>query len=179
MRVHRVTIAGMMGLTAALSVGLLMLRDPTHQAASVYVSGIGTALAAATVLALVRHGRERGAWIGFAVFGAGYFLWAFGYDHVPLPSPFTRQVLDAAEPYLYPYNVASPSVYVGTPSAAFLSGIKMRVSVRPAFDFLAYRQMGHAVCTLLLGLCGAWLGYAATRPGEGMPASSEPPAKHA
>src|SRR6516164_8754146 len=94
---HRVTIAGMMGLTAVISVGLVLLRDPTHRAASVYVSAMATALAAATVLALVRNGRDRGAWVGFAVFGTAYFLWAFGFDRVPLPSPFPRHVLDEME----------------------------------------------------------------------------------
>jgi hypothetical protein len=166
-RPYRFSIAGLMGVVAALGLGLTALRSPTPLKARTAVTAALASVCAAGVAAVVRPGPGRAGWLGFAVFGAAHFVWAFGYEGVPIPTTLTRHLLDALEPQVLPYLVESgAAVYVGKPSPAYaqLAGAIASSPVGPAHVYFhAYRQAGQATFTLVVGLIGAAVGLALGR----------------
>jgi hypothetical protein len=78
MRLPRVTIASLMGLTALTACGFAALQRPTPIAASVAFSLSVAACLAAVVAALCATGRPRAAWASFALCGAVYLALSLG-----------------------------------------------------------------------------------------------------
>jgi hypothetical protein len=78
MRPPRVTIAGLMGLTALTAGGFASLQRPTPIAASIAFSVAVAACLAAMVASLCAPGRRRAAAASFALCGAVYLVVSLG-----------------------------------------------------------------------------------------------------
>jgi len=99
------SIAGMMVLVLAVSVGFASLRFPSEpMAGAVLLLTLG-AFALAVLAVVYRRGERRGFWLGFALFGWGYMAltagawWDRGADR---PTLITSLILDHISPYLLP-----------------------------------------------------------------------------
>jgi hypothetical protein len=74
----RVSIAGLSAIVLVAGFGFAALQDNTWiTATGLYLLTILTLLGS-TVGAVVKRGAQRAPWLGFAIFGWGYFLAAFG-----------------------------------------------------------------------------------------------------
>ena len=70
----RLTIAQLMAIVLYLSLGFAALRNADRLWASATFTLSIVAISTALLGALIRRGRARPAWIGFAVFGWTYLL---------------------------------------------------------------------------------------------------------
>ncbi|HEV3120252.1 MAG TPA: hypothetical protein VGY53_00045, partial [Isosphaeraceae bacterium] len=77
MRAPRFSIAGLMGLVLATSLGLAALRYASPTLAGVVLMVTCSALALAVVGVACRGEAERAWWLGFALFGWGYLILVF------------------------------------------------------------------------------------------------------
>ena len=68
-----------MDLVLVLGIGLAALKHPSERAASLLFTLILASLLTSVLGAMARRGRERIAWIGFAVFGWTYLLLSLGF----------------------------------------------------------------------------------------------------
>ena len=101
----RYSIAGMMVLVLAVSLGFASLRFPSEpMAGAVLLLTLG-AFALAVLAAVYRRGERRAFWVGFALFGWGYMAltagawWESGADRSRL---ITSLILDQISPYFLP-----------------------------------------------------------------------------
>jgi hypothetical protein len=78
MRLPRVTIAGLMGLTALIAGGFAAIQRPTLIAASVAFSLAVASCMAAVVAALCVSGRLRAAWASFGLCASVYLVVSLG-----------------------------------------------------------------------------------------------------
>ena len=74
----RVTVAGLMVAVVVAAGGFAALKEPSPLAAGGMFLLAVAVLLAATLGALLRDRPHRAPWLGFALFGWGYFLLAFG-----------------------------------------------------------------------------------------------------
>jgi hypothetical protein len=144
------------------------------------------ALAAATLLAIFRHGADRAHWIGFAAFGWMYLLLlVFGFasrDPNSWDSPFRPDNLATAKfsawcyelLYVEPeaqYAASNMSGFGGGGPGGYPMGMGMPggmgpvggmpgSSGKPAFDGPSqgdFVNVAHSLWALLLAACGGWL----------------------
>jgi hypothetical protein len=155
----RFSIAGLMALVLVLGIDLAALKHPSERAASLLFALILASLLTSILGAMVRLGRERMAWTGFAAFGWTYLLlslwflpWLTGDQLRPpvLPSEYLED--------LYPYIGPSPP-----PGPEPLGQDVYRLShVRfvgmRAADWKPFRQICNTLGTVLFALLGAMLG---------------------
>jgi hypothetical protein len=165
MKRFRLSLAASMVFVALCAAVLAGFREPGPILASVVVAATAIVEAAAVVGALVLKGKEGAALTGCAIFCGGAFVWSFGYDHVPLPPPPSRLLLNAMEPRVFPTRSVTGTQLVGGPSTTSLSALGIGPVTRPprVYDYLSYRQMGHALSAVLCGLAGGVLGAALSR----------------
>jgi hypothetical protein len=183
------SVAGLMGLVLLLAVGFAALRDPAELWAGVFYSLMLVVLLAAALGAALRPGRARAPWLGFALFGWGYFLLTFGpgpgtsitykdyYQprsyvsdveeikaHIGVNSDLlTTKLLDASYPFVHPFP--SPS-YV---PIEFWDWRRQQKSQIPFVVLwylyrVNYQRIGHSVACLLFAFLGSLLGRVLTRP---------------
>ena len=69
----RTSVAGLLGFVAVFAIGLAAMVNATSVWAGV-VFTLMVGLLLASVLAVILPGGRRGGWLGFALFGWGYFL---------------------------------------------------------------------------------------------------------
>jgi hypothetical protein len=121
----RFTLAQVMALVLCLGFGFAALRNADAFWASVTYNLAVVMVATALVGALVRNGRARAAWAGFAVFGAIYFVapgleWrigGFGFGPIPRPILLIEWGLTELQPYIRPLP---PGISGGGPAGNFL-----------------------------------------------------------
>jgi hypothetical protein len=75
----RFSIAGLMGIVVVAAVGLAALRNASETWAGMILLLTCGVLALAVVGVVCRAGSERAWWLGFALFGWGYLVLAFGF----------------------------------------------------------------------------------------------------
>jgi hypothetical protein len=78
MTVRRVSIVGMMSFVLVAAVGLAALRNANEAWAGLMLLLTLGALGVSVLGVVHREGEERAWWLGFALFGSGYALLAFG-----------------------------------------------------------------------------------------------------
>lgn len=124
--------------------------------------------------ALVRRGPARPYWIGFALFGGGYFALALiGEDSLARfasdmrqgaqpPKLATTQGFIWAERYIYTYTGASNNSNTArsNPNIVFNSRGILYYQRTPSQCFV---QIGHSIFTLIMALMGGWLGLRFSR----------------
>jgi hypothetical protein len=143
----RFSLARLMAIVLGLGLALAALRDADRLWASAAFTVSITAISTALVGALVRRGRGRPAWIGFAVFGWTYLLvgalpprhsGGLGFGPLPWPPGLIEWGLARLQPHLRPVP----------PAQMFLSGNLLT----------PYEQVGHSLGIVLSGLAGAVVG---------------------
>ena len=143
----RFSIAHLMASVLGLGLGFAALRNADRLWASATFTVSMSIISTALVGALVRQGRTRPAWIGFAVFGWTYLLIGIlpsrasgGFGFGPLPSP----------PNLIEWGIASLQPYLRPISWAqmFMSGHLLT----------PYEQVGHSLGIVLFASVGAVVG---------------------
>jgi hypothetical protein len=87
MHVQRFTIAWLMGLVLAVSLGLAALRLDSDFIAGIVFMMTSAVLALAVVGAACRREAARAPWLGFALFGWGYLALACWHEQFPTPLP--------------------------------------------------------------------------------------------
>lgn len=115
-RTPRFTIAGLMVIILAVSLGLAALRTASATwAGGLYLLTYGV-LVLAIVGAICRGPSERGWWLGFALFGLAYMKRGYwqGYGAVELP---TTALLN----FMRPAGVKPPGYYATDPNGGFSS----------------------------------------------------------
>jgi uncharacterized membrane protein len=73
----RFSIIGLMGWILVVAVSLAAMRDANESWASVMVLLVLALFAVSLVGLIYRRGRDQAFWLGFALFGGGYFALAF------------------------------------------------------------------------------------------------------
>src|SRR5262249_24755301 len=102
MAVSRFTIAGLMGMVVVAAVGAGALRMASYLWADALLSLDLLLFGAAALAATLRRGRSRAAWLGFAIFGWGYLVLAFGpwCREFVRPHLLTESALQRLHPHL-------------------------------------------------------------------------------
>jgi len=121
----RITIAGLMAIVLYVAFGFAALRNADHFWADATYTIAIISNSAALVGAIVRKGRARVPWIGYAVFGWSYVLldllpsWTpsgFGFQRVMRPNLMIMWGIGRLKPYistspnLLPYDQVSYSL---------------------------------------------------------------------
>ena len=101
----RFSIAGLMVVVLVAAIGLAAWRDPTETWNGVVFLLTCGVLTLAVVGVLCRGGAKQIWWLGFALFGWGYFALVFSYPHELLPRLPTSALLGVAVP-----NFREPSM---------------------------------------------------------------------
>jgi len=180
----RFSIAGLMGVILFAALGLAALRNPTETWDGVIFLLTCGVLTLAVVGVACRSGAERAWWLGFALFGWGYFALAFSSPHEVLPRLPTSVLLKAVMPKL-----VEPGMWAGM-------GGGMR-SIGPRFQFggmvgvgggasssgLSPWRIGHCLWSLLAAILGGTLArllFAGPAQRQDKPvAHAQPPARAA
>jgi hypothetical protein len=99
----RYSVAGLMVLVLAVSVGMFTLRSPSEPIAGLILLLTLVAFALALLAVVYRRGERRAFWLGFALLGWGYMAltpgswWANGSVR---PTLITSFILEQVSPYL-------------------------------------------------------------------------------
>jgi hypothetical protein len=75
---RRLSVRTLMVLIVGAAAGLAALRDASETWAGIMLALVLMILGTAIFGAIYNRGRRRAGWLGFAVFGWGYFMLAFG-----------------------------------------------------------------------------------------------------
>jgi hypothetical protein len=143
----RFSIAHLMTGVLGLGLGFAALRNADRLWASATFTVSMLIISTALVGALVRRGRTRPAWLGFAVFGWTYLLigilpsrasGGLGFGPLPWPPNLIEWGLASLQPYLRPISSAQ----------MFMSGPLLT----------PYEQVGHSLGMVLFGSVGAAVG---------------------
>lgn len=178
----RLTVAGLLILVGFLALGFGALKNPSILwACSVFMLA-NCALVVATIGSLVRRGRSRGFWTGFAVAGWTYWLLSFGpwFSTTALTPPplITTRWLSLLYPPLNRLeNFTTPEMDTPGEVNALTGGDRGREdprgglvwgvslvkqpdgsSLRTYMMPLRYSQIGHALFVMLSGLAGGMVG---------------------
>ena len=170
----RWTVARMLAFVAFVAVGLAAMRQATDLVASLTLWLIYSVLVVTTLVAAFRWRRD-GAWLGFAVFGWGYFLPVFVFASQPVVTGLpTSQLLAAYVFRTTPVPAAPPGIDFkrdeGNPlqMGSFYNPSYPRNLVDLDFPRTAINAfnarvsaavtVGHLLLTLLLAWVGAILG---------------------
>jgi hypothetical protein len=152
MRSVRFSIMGLMGVVLVAAIGLAALRNASETWAGFLLLATLGAFCVALVGAFCRGGAQRGAWIGFAVFGWIYMGAAFEpYDLAPkLP---THSLLEVLAPKFGadsgPFQKTDESRRLGGGGFGRMFGADR---ANPFF------QIGHCLSALVAATLGALLG---------------------
>ena len=163
----RFSLAGVLGFVAVFAIGLAALVNATTVWAGVaFTLTIGTLLA--SVLAVILRGWRRGGWLGFALFGWGYFLLG-NLSSLGL-APNSWLLPDAAAEWAF--SKANP---MPVPPASFSTNVPGSVPMTPEASayFLAQEvyngrsanatNIGRWLSVLLIAEVGAILGVLLAR----------------
>lgn len=143
----RFSLAQLMAAVIYLGLGFAALRNADRLWASATFTLSIVAISTALLGALIRRGRARPVWIGFAVFGWTYLLIStlpprasggLGFGPLPLPPSLIEWGMASLQPYLWPV----PSGQMWN-SASLLT---------------PYEQVGHSLGIVLFGSVGAFVG---------------------
>jgi hypothetical protein len=149
----------------AVSFAGLLYANPAW-AAFFYTTAFGFVLTG-IVGAIVRRGQARAYWIGFAIFGGGYFALALINENFLLrfavdrpmgqePRLATTQLLMRAERYIHRNANPDRAAVFGPGRGTTLS--MGGVTFVPASPTDFFVEVGHSILTLALAVIGGWVG---------------------
>lgn len=139
------------GVAAAIPIGSFLLRSASTWVGSLTLLMTAMLLAAATCMALNRHGSKRAFWAGFAVFGLMYFTiagdpWTSPYEY----TLFTTSISGAA----YDRFFASAEAE-NEPAVNELVIEETRESISTKYeDFI---MVAHMLWTYVFAIAGGWI----------------------
>ncbi len=174
---------GLMALIALLAFSIAGLRDATETWASAAFTVAILILAAATLLAGLRRGRDRASWGGFALFGWIYVMLTFGSALLgarrPLPPPLlmTPERLEQVQVSLAPNgrDQASPRQFIrelsqGDPALTITTYYVAGTALPPPpagtriIDVRSFHAIAHSLGAIAFALIGGTFGWFAGRP---------------
>jgi hypothetical protein len=165
---YRFTLAALMAAVALIAVGVAALRSPTAIWASLVILLVLGAICGATVGAILRCGPDRGAWLGFAVFGWAYFLLTlspWGGEYGLGPARFLTRASTALllriDPDLVEMHVS------GVEEFAVFTGTGKSASY--------YHGIFHALMAVIFAAAGALVGRVVAVPGDPKPSRPTTP----
>ena len=154
----RFTLAQSMGIVLLIGVGFAALRSASALWSSAVFTSTVALLSVAILGAMVRRGRARMTWAGFALFGWIYLATAFGpwanRNGVEAPPYVTRWALDYWDVKLWPggvgrFDTAPPGEVLFSPWPG---------PAVPIPDAYQIRRIGHCLAAILFGLVGSATG---------------------
>jgi hypothetical protein len=152
-RTTRLSIAGLMGIVAIASLGLTALRSDSPTWAGVMFLTTCAVLSLAVVGSLLREGKERTWWLGFAAFGWGYLALVFlvpSWSDLPITS-----LLDAIRTQInLPRGGNGWGRGLGGKGGNAFGGFG-GMMITPPTD--PYTQVGQCIFCLLLATAGGFL----------------------
>jgi hypothetical protein len=157
MKRSQTTVAALMGLVLASASGMAVLRSASPFWSDVSVVVVTFLILNAIVGAI--KGRHRTAWLGFAVFGCGFAIaaWGFAIHEAVSNEPATvRTVPSQTIPYtpLTPHlDTLYPVVHSAPPDGA-VNGVRVR-AIRSGVVYASFQWVGHALACLLSGCVGS------------------------
>jgi hypothetical protein len=153
-RKHRLSIATLMGVVLIAALVLAALRHPGETWGGVFLLLTGAVLMLAVVGAVCRRGNERAWWLGFALFGWGYFALVFAPPQERLFGGLpTSAVLRLLWPKLGGANVmGGAGGFQSVPLFVQFGGMGIA-----SFPSDSYWRIGHCLWSLLAGLLGGTL----------------------
>ena len=143
----RFSLAQLMAVVLYLGLGFAALRNADRLWASATFTLSIVAISTALLGALIRRGRARPAWIGFALFGWTYLLvstlpprafGALGFGPLPLPPNLIEWGMASVQPYLWP-----------VPSGQMWNSDSV---------LIPYEQVGHSLGIVIFGSVGGVVG---------------------
>jgi hypothetical protein len=165
---YRFTLAALMGAVALIAVGVAALRSPTAIRASLVVLLAVGAICGATVGAILRRGPDRGAWLGFAVFGWAYFLLTlspWGGEHGLGTARFLTRASTALLLQIDPDLVDAP-----------IGGVEEFVVFAGTGKSRSYDHgIFHALLAVVFAAVGALVGRVVAAPGDPKPSRPTTP----
>lgn len=173
MRRYSFSIRGLMAVIVIVAVALVALRTPSRIGASLWFSVALGGVTLSIPAAVATIGERRAFWVGFAVSGGVYFLFALApwVDERASHQLLSTALLDMASPYLIKndYLIQSYTYMMNPPSppdaptlwqvwnlpdfqtAANKNWISGYATLHSPFLYL---RIGHAVFCLLCGITG-------------------------
>ena len=159
MKVPQTTIATLMGTVVAIACGIAVLRY-----ASPFLSDVTLLIVLSSLLTSIVgsiHGRHRTAWLGFAVFGCGFAVAAWGYSvhealsnqpdavrtspTMTIPHTPLTGLLDTLYPIVHH---APPDGVVGN----------LRIkAISSGVVYASFHWLGHALACFLFGCAGSFV----------------------
>jgi hypothetical protein len=152
----RMSIAALMTVVLVLAVGFAALRS-SSKAWSVVVLTLTLVLQFTAILgAIYRRGRDRAGWLGFALFGWGYWILssAPAFRTEIRPQLATTPLLD----YLYPQIAPLPppgAVFNENSNEFYAPDQSGRFVVWGPDTGVTFRRIGHSLIAVLFGPMGA------------------------
>lgn len=178
MRGPRVSVAGLVGVAAVAAVGLAALAAPSEWWDAA-VDSLATLLLLASVVGAA-VGRRRAPWLGFAVFGWGYYVLGMVPDGSSGMQP--RLLTRRALAWMYPaVHGPTASEYRCSSFADWRGGVMVQTAVpagtTPEVDLVKrkpFLRAGDSPCGLATALLGGLVGLAFARRREGRRADDRP-----
>jgi hypothetical protein len=177
-RSPRFSIAGLMGVVLVAAIGLAALRNPTELWDGVMFLLTCGVLMLSVVGVVCRREGGRAWWLGFALFGWGYFTLAFWSPHELLPRLLSTALMQLVTPRMGApgmmrgggFRSVPPLLQFGAIGGGFLGGVNVGLS-----PF----RIGHCLWTLLAAVLGGTLArllFAAPAQRSDIPAAEPQPA---
>jgi hypothetical protein len=171
----RFSLKTMLLLCTAIAVSVAGLLNANVAWAAFFYTAAFIGVLTGFVGALVRRGPERAFWIGFALFGGGYFALAlvgenslarFAPDRQQVQEPKlgTTQLLIWIQAQLQPRTKATANLPQG--AVSFSPYGYSYVANTPSGYFI---EVGHSIFTLLLALLGGWIAMQFSREARSTP----------
>ena len=157
----RMSIAALMTVVLVLAVGFAALRSGSEGWSLVVFNLTLLLLFAAIPGAIYRRDRDRAGWVGFALFGWGYWILSFGpgFRTEIRPQLATTPLLD----YLYPQIAPIPppgAVFDENTNKYYANDQSGRFVVWGPDTEPPFRRTGHSLIAVLFGLMGALMARA-------------------
>jgi hypothetical protein len=142
---HLFTLAQLMAVVLFVGFGFAALRNADAFWASATLTLAIVSISVALVGAIVRKGRSRTAWIGFAVFGCTYLLVGLlSRRDISLPRGFLGQEQIPDPHLLIEWGIGTIKTYINP-------------SPRGIYGHTYYLWISHSLGVILFGLVGAVL----------------------
>jgi hypothetical protein len=143
MSLRHVSMASLLWAVAVLALGCAALTRASQLWASVVFTTAATVLTLAVLRALYSDGTRRAFHVGFALCGWLYLWYTVVLKLGDAPPLLTIFAINVSLPYVLP--------------AAFTRDQNGQIIGALGDMVIHYRQIGHSLCALLLGLAGGFL----------------------
>ena len=152
MKLPRLTIASIMGFVVLVALGFAAVKNPTELwAGSLFLATLGMLLLSVVGVASC-SGNMRIGWIGFALFGFGYFILVLSTGDLKPPTLPTTLLIN----YVY-IHVSPPQTITDLNNTLTINGLVPLPGGSNFQGMLPFFQIGHCLATWFVGLLGYML----------------------